>query len=86
MDSSLLASFKTIGAVQSAISNAVTLDEALQGGLKAIIDNAGAECAVIWYADKAGDGRLHPYFWIGPIDLTSKSHASGEGRDRKSVV
>ena len=79
MDSSLLASFKTIGAVQSAISNAVTLDEALQGGLKAIIDNAGAECAVIWYADKAGDGRLHPYFWIGPIDLTSKSHASGEG-------
>ena len=79
MDSSLLASFRTIGAVQSAIANASTLDEALQGGLKAIVDNAGAEFAVIWYADKAGDGNLHPYYWIGPVDLTSCSHAPGEG-------
>ena len=75
----MLQYFKTIGTVQTAIANATTLDEALRGGLKAIIDNAGAECAVIWYADKKGDGRLHPYFWIGPIDLTSCSHASGEG-------
>ena len=79
MDVSTLQYFKTIGTVQSAIANATTLDEALQGGLKAIIDNAGAECAVIWYVDKKGDGRLHPYFWIGPIDLTSCSHAPGEG-------
>ncbi len=79
MDSSTLGYFKTIGEVQGVIANATTLDEALQGGLKAIVDNAGAECAVIWYADKAGDGRLHPYYWIGPVDLTSRSHASGEG-------
>ena len=79
MDATMLKYFKTIGTVQSSIANATTLDEALQGGLKAIIENAGAECAVIWYADKKGDGRLHPYFWIGPIDLTSCSHAPGEG-------
>ena len=79
MDSSVLSYYKTIGEVQSVIANATTLDEALQGGLKAIISNAGAEYAVIWYADKAGDGRLHPYFWIGPVDMTSRVHAPGEG-------
>ena len=79
MDNALLAQYKAIGAVQSAIANATTLDDALQGGLKAIVENVGAESAVIWYDDKAGDGHLHPYFWIGPIDLTSKSHARGEG-------
>ena len=79
MDNSTFGYFKTIGEVQSVIANATTLDEALQGGLKAIVENAGAECAVIWYVDKAGDGKLHPYFWIGPIDLTSRSHDPGSG-------
>ena len=79
MDNSMLHYFKAIGSVQSAISNATTLEEAIQGGLKAIVENSGAECAVVWYADKAGDGKLHPYFWIGPIDLTSRSHAPGDG-------
>lgn len=79
MDSSMLGYFKTIGDVQSVISNATTLDDALQGGLKAIVDNAGAESGVIWYMDKQGDGRLHPYFWIGPVDLTRRSHEPGDG-------
>ena len=79
MDNSMLQHFKAIGAVQSVIANATTLDEALQEGLKAIIDNAGAEGGAIWYADKAGDGKLHPYFWIGPVDLTRRSHAPGDG-------
>lgn len=79
MDSSILEHYRTIAAVQSAISNASTLNEALQDGLKAIVDNSGAQCAVIWYVDKAGDGLLHPYYWIGPHDLTSKAHAPGEG-------
>ena len=79
MDNSTFGYFKTIGEVQSVIANATTLDEALQGGLKAIVENAGAECAVIWYVDKAGDGKLHPYFWIGPVDLTRRVHALGDG-------
>jgi len=79
MDSSMLQYYKAIGAVQSVISNATTLDEALQGGLKAIVENSGADSGVIWYADQAGDGTLHPYFWIGPIDLTSRSHVLGDG-------
>ena len=79
MDSSILKYYKTIGEVQTAIANAKTLDEALQGGLRIIVKNCGAQSAVIWYADKRGDGRLHPYYWIGPVDLTSRSHAPGEG-------
>ena len=79
MDNTLLSHFQTIGAVQSAIANASTLDEALQGGLKAMEENSDVQCAVIWYADKGGDERLHPYFWIGPVDLTRCSHAEGEG-------
>ena len=79
MDSSALQYYKAIGEVQSVIANATSLDEALQGGLKAIVGNAGAESAVIWYADKQADNHLRPYFWIGPIDLTSRSHSVGEG-------
>ena len=79
MDNSMLKYYKAIGALQAVISNATTLDEALQGGLKALVDNAGAQYAVIWYADKAGDDSLHPYFWIAPVDLMSRSHVRGEG-------
>ena len=79
MENSMLQYYRAIGQIQNVISNASSLDEALQGGLKAIVDNAGAESGVIWYADKAGDGKLHPYFWIGPVDLTSRSHAPGDG-------
>ena len=62
MDSQILRYYKAIGAIQTVIANATTLDEALQGGLKAIVENAEAESAVIWYADKTGDGALHPYY------------------------
>ena len=79
MDNSLVAYYKAIGELQSIITNASTLDEALRESLKAIVNNAGAECAVIWYADKSGNGMLHPYFWLGPVDLTSKFHKPGEG-------
>ena len=79
MENPMLKYFKTIGEVQSVIANATTLDEALQGGLKAIVESAGAAGGAIWYADKAGDGRLHPYFWIGPVDLTRRSHVPGDG-------
>ena len=75
----MLQYYKAIGAVQSVIANATTLDEALQGGLKAIIENSGADGGAIWYADKVGDGKLHPYFWIGPVDLTRRSHGPGDG-------
>ncbi len=78
MESSALQIYKVIGQIQGIISNATTLDEALQEGLKAIVENAGADGGAIWYADAAGE-RLRPFFWIGPVDLTSRSHVLGDG-------
>ena len=40
MDASLLTTYKTISEVQSVIASAKTLDEALHGSLKAIVENA----------------------------------------------
>ncbi len=77
MDNSALQIYKVIGSIQNIISNASTLDEALQEGLKAIVENAGADGGAIWYADKDAN-RLRPFFWIGPVDMTSRSHAPGE--------
>ena len=79
MENSALQIYKAIGAVQNVIANASTIDEAIQGCLKTIVDNAGADSAVLWYADKAGDKALHPYFWLGPVDLTRRSHVPGDG-------
>ena len=79
MENSALSIYKSIGAVQNVIANASTLDEAIQGCLKTIVESSGADSAALWYADEAGDGVLHPFFWIGPVDLTRRSHAPGNG-------
>ena len=79
MESSALSIYKAIADAQTAIANATTLEEAIQESLKALIENARADSAVIWYADKAGDETLHPYFWIGPVDLTRRAHKPGDG-------
>ena len=79
MGNSALQVYKVIGAVQGVIANATTLDEALQEGLKAIVAQSGAEGGAIWYADKSDDNRLRPFFWIGPVDLTRRSHVPGDG-------
>ena len=71
MDRSALQIYKAIGTVQGVIANATTLDEALREGLKAIVENSGADGGAIWYADEDGD-LLRPFFWIGPVDLTSR--------------
>ena len=79
MEKSALHIYKTIGTIQSIIANATTLDEALQEGLKAIVANAEADGGAIWYADKTDGDRLRPFFWIGPVDLTRRSHVPGDG-------
>ncbi len=79
MDSSSLRIYRVIGAVQNVIANAKTLDEALQEGLKTIVENAGADGGAIWYADTSDENRLRPFFWIGPVDLTRRSHLPGDG-------
>lgn len=79
MDKQFIKYYRTISEIQSSIANSTTLEEALQAGLKIIVDSCDAETAVMWYLDKEGDGNLHPYYWIGNTDITSKMHAPGDG-------
>lgn len=85
MDSSVISAYRALNEAQAAIGRAKTLDEALQEGLKVILKNCAAEGGVIWYADQpneaasADDIMLHPFFWVGPSDLTSVSHRIGSG-------
>ncbi|MBR3327186.1 MAG: ATP-binding cassette domain-containing protein [Atopobiaceae bacterium] len=79
MDKSLVSAYRALNEAQGAIARADSLDDALRDGLKAMLQNCGAEYGVIWYADKSNKNRLHPYFWVCPTDLTSRSHLPGEG-------
>lgn len=75
----MVSAYRALSAAQAAISRATTLDEALQEGLKIILDSCKAEAGAIWYANRQEEGRLHPYFWVASSDLTSCSHEPGEG-------
>ena len=75
----MLHQFRTIGEIQSCISKADSLAQALREGLAVIVRECGLEAAVVWRADGAEPPVLRPVFWMGPEDLTSRSHVLGEG-------
>ncbi|MCQ2546941.1 MAG: hypothetical protein MJ161_05275 [Clostridia bacterium] len=74
--------YKAIGHVQSIVARSETLDEALRDSLRGILEHCSAEYAVAWYADEGRDPVLRPYYWVGPVDITSKFHRAGEGAVR----
>ena len=49
MEKDLLKYFTVIGKLQSTIAKSDTLDEALQSGLKLILDTCKADYCLIWY-------------------------------------
>ncbi|WP_322290304.1 ATP-binding cassette domain-containing protein [Paratractidigestivibacter sp.] len=79
MSPETLHQFKTIGEIQSCIARADTLGKALREGLAIFARELKAEAAIIWRADNAEVPTLRPMFWVGPEDLTSRSHVLGEG-------
>lgn len=79
MDKNILKYYETIGQLNTAISTASTLEEAIQGGLKIVLASCDVDYAVVWYEDVENDSVLHPYYWICPIDCTSFSHSRNEG-------
>lgn len=70
--------FKIIGKIQNRVSKAETFDSALKEGLKIILEESVADCAVLWYQTDGGE-RIRPFYWICPADLTSYSFRPGEG-------
>lgn len=79
MDKSMLSYYKTIGKVQQAISRVDTLDEALKAGLQVVLESSAADYAIMWYTDPKSGDKLHPYYWICPLDVSSVSYAPGIG-------
>ena len=79
MDKQLLKYYKLIGKIQSDVAKANTIEEALRGGIDTIIKECGVDYVAVWYEDVKGDSVLHPYYWIGPIDLSFKSYKNDEG-------
>jgi len=73
----MLKYYKTIGELQSIISKASTLDEALKESLKEILRLGNADYAVLYYKDK--QEILHPYYWLCPKDFTLVQYALGQG-------
>ena len=78
MDIKSLKYYKIIGQIQTAVDKSTSLEEALKAGTKIILDSLTADYAIMWYLNKE-DNLLHPYYWIGPNDLTSVSYKQGEG-------
>ena len=79
LDKAALQYYKTIGELQGIISTSETLESALKGGLRLIVDSCGAQAAVVWYTDASENAQLRPYYWIGPMDITNRRHSIGEG-------
>ena len=76
MDQSMLRVYQMMSRIQNIISRSKTLDVALRDGTRAIADEMDAEAAILWYAE---NDMLRPYFWTGPLDITSERRRIGEG-------
>lgn len=79
MDANTLKYFRIIGNIQSGVAKANTIEEALHNGLDLIIKECQVDYVAVWYEDVKGDSVLHPYYWIGPFDISFKSHKINEG-------
>lgn len=79
MDKELLKYYKIIGDVQASVKKAATMDEALNDSLQIIMKACKADFVTVWFEDTQNGSVLHPYYWVGPVDLSFKSVRSDEG-------
>lgn len=79
MDDNLLKNLYTISKLNTAVTNAKTLHEALHNALEIVVKQCNVENTIVWYEDVKGDSVLHPYYWVCPYDITSKAHRIDEG-------
>ena len=70
--------FALIGKIQSIVSKASSLDEALDGGVQEILKECDIDNAIVWYMEES-DHYLHPYYWIGPFNFMDQKYEAGQG-------
>ncbi len=68
--------YKLISQIQSTIGKSESYYDAIQNGIKIVVDNSCADYAVVWREE---EGVLHPYYWLSPLDLTSISLSASQG-------
>ena len=78
MDKLALKYYKAIGKIGAAVQKENSADEALKSGIKAILGSIDINYAVVWYINQE-DNKLHPYYWICPLDLTALEYNIGDG-------
>ena len=71
--------YTTIGQIHSSIIKAGSFEEAVMAGLKTVLSSGIADYAVIWQTDNGNVQKLHPVFWVCPVDISSLSCAMEEG-------
>ena len=71
--------YTTIGQIHSNIIRAASFEEAVITGLKTILSSGIADYAVIWQIDNEKVQKLHPVFWVCPVDIASLSYTVEEG-------
>ena len=76
--------YKTIGQINSLISKASSLEEALHGSMKALHEAFGFDASILWNAN-AKEKKLRPLFWYGSYDFTSVSRKIDEGSVGKCI-
>ena len=70
---------RTIDQLETQLSDATNLDEALKVALHRVVMAAHAVTGTFWVYDLFGDGRIHPKAVYSGAELTGFSLAPGEG-------
>ena len=79
VDNVLFKHFKAIGDIKSVVTGASDMEDALHKCVHIIREVSGAETAVIWYYDKAGDKLLHPTYAKGAHTFVEGTIVPGQG-------
>lgn len=81
---------QAIGIINDEIGKADSLEDGIKRGLKCLYDFSKSDYAILWYLNEENRNIIHPFYWLGNIDLTNAKREFGVGvvgkvcRDEKS--
>lgn len=79
MNQNELKLYRTLGKIHSLVSTASSFDEAIRGESRVIVESGIADHVVVWCVNREKDSGCYPYYWICPVDLTSRFCPQGSG-------